>query len=133
MSDSFPILFTVGASTRHDIVLLTPSSTLREISSKIEKTIASSPNCEGKLDKYSKNKNPHEVRGLTVRWATDSSGPKLWPNATVVTDGNVEAVLMLVQGRGGRGDVLEVATVQKDMPAEEAEKDGGAGEGEKKE
>jgi len=142
MSDSnpsdFPVLFTVGASNRHDVLLLNPGMSLSDINAKLEKTIASSPNCAQALDKYSKNKNPQEVQSVRVRWSGEPRGARLWPSATLLTEENAEAVLRLVALHQGT-DVLEVEATQQPLPAEEEKKEEegegkeGEGEGEAKE
>ena len=118
MSDDFPILFTVGNSSRHDVVLISANLTISNISSKLEAAISASPNCRGALDKYSKNKNPHEVKSIKVRWANEPRESKLWPSATVLTKDNVEAVLRLVALHQGK-DILEVEAEQKELSPEE--------------
>ena len=118
MSNDFPILFTVGNSSRHDVVLINSGLSIADISSKIESAISASPNCRGALDKYSKNKNPHEVKSVKVRWAGEPRESRLWPNATILTEDNVEAVLKLVALHDGK-DIIEVEAEQKELSPDE--------------
>ncbi|GAB7341426.1 hypothetical protein MBLNU457_7672t2 [Dothideomycetes sp. NU457] len=123
MSDTtFPMLFTVNTSSRHDVLLLSPNTSIPELTSRIESLIASSPNCQQALDKYSKNQNPYEVKSIKVRWSGEPREARLWPSATTLTEDNVQAVLELVRLHQGR-DILEVEAVQGPVK-EEKEKEG---------
>ena len=127
MSDSnFPVLFTIGTSNLHDVISVNPTMRLKEIRRKVQAVVASSPNCEERLSKYSKNKNVLEARGLKVRWSGEPREAKLWPSSTIITDENVEAVLGLMALHGGK-DVLEVEMHQEPLPKETKEEEGGEG------
>ena len=131
-SNDFPVLFTIGTSNRHDVISVNTSLRLKEINRKVEAIVASSPNCEERLSKYSKNKNKLQAKGLKVRWAGEPREAKLWPTSTIITDENVEAILSLMSLHAGK-DVLEVEMFQEPLPKEEAkEGEGDKAEGEKK-
>jgi len=125
MDHQFPVLFTVNTSSRHDVLLLDSSTSIADMTSRIETLIASSPNCQQALDKYSKNKNKYDVKSIKVRWSGEPREARLWPSATTLTKDNVEAVLELVRLHQGR-DILEVEAVQE--PVTEEKKIEGEGE-----
>ncbi|KAF2818351.1 hypothetical protein CC86DRAFT_375846 [Ophiobolus disseminans] len=108
---SLPLLFTLAPSSRHEIILLDPSSkpTLKSLNKLITTTIASSPNCAEFMGKYKKNDegSKETIQEFKIHWDLKSRDGKIWPEYTVLTDENFGAVLeMLKLGRGA--DVLEV-------------------------
>ena len=69
MAGEFPVLFTVGNSNRHEVILLSPTIGLKNLSSKVQKLVVNSPNCVEALAKYSKQKSSGEVIEVKVRWS----------------------------------------------------------------
>jgi len=61
------------------------------------------------MSKY-KKKEEEKVASMKIRWgASGGRDEKIWPKATVLTEENIEAVLMMMERGGGVGrDVLEV-------------------------
>ncbi|KAF2151971.1 hypothetical protein K461DRAFT_269054 [Myriangium duriaei CBS 260.36] len=112
MSDQhFPVLFTVGNSSKHEVILLDKSLSIQDLSSKIESTIAKSPNCVEALSKYAKNQSKLAVKVLKVRWSGEPREARLWPSATILTDENIGAALGLIALHQGK-DIIEVEVEQ---------------------
>lgn len=128
-SQDFPVLFTVGTTNRHDIILINAQTTPEEIIEKVESLVASSPNCAEPLAKYSKQKGAYKVNEIKVRWSGEPIEARLWPKATVLTKENSEALLALVSLHAGR-DVLEIHMNQAPNPKGEEEEGKGEAEGE---
>ncbi|GAM88476.1 hypothetical protein ANO11243_065090 [Dothideomycetidae sp. 11243] len=104
---SFPVLFTVGNSSRHEVMLIDPSASMKDLSTRVESITAASPNCVEALAKYSKKKTTLQVKGFKVRWSGEPREARLWPSSTQLTDENVEAVLRLMALHQGK-DIIEV-------------------------
>ncbi|EKG15085.1 hypothetical protein MPH_07768 [Macrophomina phaseolina MS6] len=105
---TFPIIFNIDGSTRHELLLISPSTSLADLSSKIEDTASASPNCQEFMAKYAKKKGPQHVESIKVRWAMAGRDHKTFPGSTVLTDDNIEAALSLIEKSGVGKDVLEV-------------------------
>ncbi|PNS20215.1 hypothetical protein CAC42_5665 [Sphaceloma murrayae] len=120
MSQKFPVLFTIGISNKHDVILVDPSSSMKDLYSQIQSIIEKSPNCEEKLSKYSKTKSTHTVTGVKVRWSGEPREARLWPSGTIITEDNIEASLNLVALHSGK-DVLEVEVSTKEVEVEKKE------------
>ncbi|KAF4555740.1 Hypothetical protein D9617_2g057030 [Elsinoe fawcettii] len=120
MSQKFPILFTVGMSNKHDVILIDPSLSIGDLKKQIQTVIEKSPNCAEALSKYSKTKYTQTVTGLKVRWSGEPRDARLWPNGTILTEDNVEASLSLVSLHQGK-DVLEVEVETSEVKGEEKE------------
>lgn len=113
---TFPLLFTLDSSHRHEVILVSSKTSLSALEGQIQKASTSSPNCTEFMSKY--KKAPGESDGaegegggdkkkaeIKVRWSDFGRDPKVWPKATVVTDENWEALLKLIEPSK---DVLEV-------------------------
>lgn len=62
------------------------------------------------MSKYKKKREGgqgEKVKSLIVKWDCGGGSGGNWPKKTIVTEGNLEAVLVMV-GRGGGRDVFEV-------------------------
>jgi len=71
------------------------------------------------MAKYKKKGVEEKVKSMKVKWGVSSGRDAIWPKATVVTEGNLEACLLMMERGGGVGrDVLEV--VLEGMSEEEA-------------
>ncbi|KAL1296652.1 hypothetical protein AAFC00_000134 [Neodothiora populina] len=116
-SSDFPVVFTIGGSSRHEIVFINPGFTIDDISKKVEGLASTSVNCQEPLAKYKKKGEPEKVSSIKVRWATEGRDTRLYPKHTVLTEDNCEAVLTLVGQSGGK-DVLDV-DMQGAPPTEE--------------
>lgn len=102
---SFPVLFTLDGSGRHEVILISSKTTLGGLSSEISSAASASPNCAEFMSKYKKKEEGAEnVSELKVRWSTGGRDPKVWPQSTIITEENVGAVLKLLDPAK---DVLE--------------------------
>jgi hypothetical protein len=108
MSD-FPVLFSLGGN-RHEVILISSSTSLESLSSQIVQAATDSPNAAEFMSKFkSKDSKGFKVGSIKVKWSTESRDSRIWPTSTVLTERNSEAVLKIVQIRGVGRDVLEVA------------------------
>lgn len=62
------------------------------------------------MAKYKKKAEaPEKVKSMCVKWGVSTGRDAIWPKMTVVTEGNLEAVLVMMERGGGVGrDVFEV-------------------------
>ncbi|RMY19478.1 hypothetical protein D0867_04660 [Hortaea werneckii] len=118
----FPVLFTIEGSSRHEVLLTSPTQTLSTLQTHLTNLVATSPNCAEFMSKYRNRSITETVSEIRVRWAiADSSGTtaaggsgrdgKIWPKETVLTEENFQAVMRLLEWGGGR-DVLDVRMVR---------------------
>lgn len=109
-----PIIFTIDKSNRHELFIISTASSLSDITSEIESLSASSPNCKEFMSKY-KKQGEEKVTEIKVKWgAAGGRDSKIWPQTTIMTEENTEAVLMMIERGGGLGrDVLEVKVEAK--------------------
>ncbi|RMZ13179.1 hypothetical protein D0864_00484 [Hortaea werneckii] len=119
----FPILFTIEGSSRHEVLLTSPTQTLSALQTALTNLATTSPNCAEFLSKY-RNRN------ITESAIADSGTPagsgrdgKIWPKETVLTEENFRAVMRLLEWGGGR-DVLDVRMVRGEGGGEEGGKGG---------
>ncbi|KAL1627867.1 hypothetical protein SLS54_002134 [Diplodia seriata] len=117
---AFPIIFNIDGSSRHEVLLVSPSASLADLTGQIESTAGTSPNCQEFMAKYAKKKGNQKVESVKVRWAMGASGRdhKIFPSTTTLTDDNVAAVLALIERSGVGKDVLEVKMYEE--PEEKA-------------
>jgi hypothetical protein len=108
MSTSIPILFRLGTSSRHEIILLDTSSkpSLKSLNKQITSTIAESPNCAEFMGKYKKAEG-EQIQEFKIHWDRASRDGKIWPEYTVVTDENLAAIMEMLKLKPGK-DVLEI-------------------------
>lgn len=106
---TFPLLFTLPPSNRHEIISLSTSSqlSLKSLNKQITATIASSPNCAEFMAKHKKSDEKEIIQEFRIHWDTKTRDSKIWPEYTVVTEENLAAILALLEKNPGR-DVLEV-------------------------
>lgn len=106
---TLPLLFTLNGSSRHELILVSPSTPLSTLTSLVSNAAASSPNCEEFMSKYKKkSETPEQVAEVKVHWASVGRDAKIFPATTVVTEENCEAVLRMIEAGGVGRDVLEV-------------------------
>jgi len=113
-SVDFPILFTVNGPKRHEVLITSTTASLKQLSAQIENLIADSPNSQEFMVKYKKPGPKEKVTEMKMRWSAEGRDPKWWPQSTVVTEDNVDAVLSLVERTGVGKDVLEVTMTGSD-------------------
>ncbi|ORY18185.1 hypothetical protein BCR34DRAFT_554362 [Clohesyomyces aquaticus] len=106
---SFPLLFTLPPSSRHEIILYESSSkpSLKSLNKLLTSTIASSPNCAEFMAKHKSKDTVESIQEIRVHWSSEGRDRKMWPEYTVVTEENLTAVLEMLRIGVGR-DVLEV-------------------------
>ncbi|KAF2493020.1 hypothetical protein BU16DRAFT_529252 [Lophium mytilinum] len=108
---SFPILFTIDGVSRHEVVLISRSSDIKQLNNLITKTAAASPNCSewgSKFKKQDESGPKEHITEFKIQWATEGRDMKFWPPSTVITGENIEAVLAMVEKGAGK-DVLVVS------------------------
>jgi len=115
MADAVPILFTVNGSTRHELMLISPThATLDGISAEMVSLAESSPNCAEFMNKYKKKPEQGEHTGqdgvteIKVKWNAQSHDPKIFPASTIVTKENFKAVVSMIGASGVGRDVFEI-------------------------
>ena len=113
-SVDFPILFTVNGPKRHEVLITSATASIKELSAQIENLIATSPNSQEFMVKYKKPGPKERVTEMKVRWSGEGRDPKWWPQSTVVTEDNIDAVLSLVERSGVGKDLLEVTMAPSD-------------------
>ncbi|KAF3010927.1 hypothetical protein E8E13_010093 [Curvularia kusanoi] len=108
---SFPLLFTIPPSNRHEFLILDTSSkpTLKALNKQITTTLASSPNCAEFMGKYkaADEKTKEQIQEFRIHWSSKEYDLKVWPEYTVVTDENFGAILELLKKEPKSG-VLEI-------------------------
>ncbi|KAH0264113.1 hypothetical protein KCU71_g14339, partial [Aureobasidium melanogenum] len=110
MAQEFPIVFTIGNSSRHEVMLINAGLGIKNLSDRIQELASSSVNCAEALAKYKKKGEPEKVTEIKVRWAAEGRDSKLFPKTTVLTGENCKAILSLISLHGAK-DILE-ATLQ---------------------
>ncbi|KAK4982646.1 hypothetical protein LTR66_009161 [Elasticomyces elasticus] len=118
-TSEFPALFTIDGSNRHDIILINPGRSIKDLTSTIEKYATDSPNCAEFMSKYKKKGETLHVTEVVVKWATEGRDKQLFPRQTLLTEDNCEAVLRMMQVGVGK-DVIDVKV---EKTGGEAEKD----------
>lgn len=106
---TFPLLFTIPPSNRHEFLILDTSSkpTLKALNKQITATLASSPNCAEFMGKYKAAETKEQIQEFKMHWSSKEYDLKVWPEYTVVTDENFGAVLELLK-KDPKSGVLEV-------------------------
>ncbi|KAI9657378.1 MAG: hypothetical protein M1821_003059 [Bathelium mastoideum] len=110
MSFSFPVVFTIDTSSRHDLLIVSNKTTLSDLRNQISNLAAASPNCAEFMAKYKKKDEggvKETVDEIKVKWAAEGRDAKIFPKETVVTDENAAAVFRMMELGNGK-DVLEV-------------------------
>ncbi|KAF2232220.1 hypothetical protein EV356DRAFT_505630 [Viridothelium virens] len=114
MAASFPVVFTISSSSRHDFLILSTKTSLADLRNQISALAASSPNCAEFMSKYKKkdeNAAKETVSEIKVKWAAEGRDQKIFPKETVVTEENAQAVFRMMDLGNGK-DVLEVQMEQ---------------------
>jgi hypothetical protein len=89
--------------------MVSPTASISELSAQISEMVSSSPNCQEFMSKYKKKSEGKEsVTELNIKWSPVGRDPKMWPQTTIVTEDNIDAVLAMVERSGVGRDVLEV-------------------------
>ena len=105
---TFPLLFTLNGATRHEIIMVTPSTPLKALNKAVTSAASSaSPNCSEFMSKY-KKKDEESIVEMKVHWSSAGRDSKIFPASTVLTEENCEAVLSMIEKVGVGRDVLEV-------------------------
>lgn len=110
---TFPQLFTIDSSSRHEVLLLPTNIKLNDLRERISQASVDSPNCVEIMSKY-KKAGSEKVGEIKVKWSTAGRDTKVWPASTVLTDDNIEAVMRLIEDSGVGKDVLEVKLEKKE-------------------
>lgn len=108
---TFPLLFTLNGATRHEIIMVTPSTPLKALNKAITSAASSaSPNCSEFMSKYKKKneESKESIVEMKVHWSSAGRDSKIFPASTVLTEENCEAVLNMIEKVGVGRDVLEV-------------------------
>ncbi|KAH0092006.1 hypothetical protein KCU90_g13024, partial [Aureobasidium melanogenum] len=82
MAQEFPIVFTIGNSSRHEVMLINAGLGIKNLSDRIQELASSSVNCAEALAKYKKKGEPEKVTEIKVRWAAEGRDSKLFPKTT---------------------------------------------------
>ncbi|KAF1343977.1 hypothetical protein BDV97DRAFT_373536 [Delphinella strobiligena] len=115
-AQDFPVIFNIGGSNRHEVILINTGFSIEEISKKVESLVSESVNCQEPLSKYKKKGEPEKVASIKVNWSTEGRDTRLFPKSTILTGDNTEAILMLLDGKF---DILEI-DIQGAPPAEDS-------------
>lgn len=119
MAQEFPVVFTIGSSSRHEVTLINAGLGIKNLSDRIENLAESSVNCAEALSKYKKKGQAEKVKEIKVRWASEGRDSKLFPKSTVITGDNCKAILTLISQNGGK-DILEVSLEAPPASTEES-------------
>jgi hypothetical protein len=100
--NSFPVLFTVADSGDHGVVWANPFDDLEDLYNDIFNAIQ---------DGEEHNSKGHEgktfrVSRISVRWDPKTRDSSLYPQSTVLTEANFQAIFRLISLNGSR-DILE--------------------------
>lgn len=133
----FPALFTMDGSARHEckkksnttfpnhasnspcpVILVNPGIELRELTSKIESLIATSPNAGEFMGKYRSKDVTETVKEITVKWASEGRDSRVFVKETLLTEENIEPVLRMMAVGVGK-DVFDVKVKVNEKKAEE--------------
>ncbi|KAF2398040.1 hypothetical protein EJ06DRAFT_558447 [Trichodelitschia bisporula] len=107
-ASEIPVLFNIINSARHELFIVSTGASYSDLTEEIERLMSSSPNCKEFMSQY-KAEGGGKVAELKVVWGAQGRDPKIWPQTTIVTDDNCEAVLNMIERGGGVGrDVLQV-------------------------
>ncbi|QDS69299.1 hypothetical protein FKW77_002717 [Venturia effusa] len=108
-ASEIPLLFTIVSSNRHELLITSTLTSYSDLTSEIATLASTSPNCEEFMAKYKKKGAEEKVKSMKVKWGVSTGRDAIWPKATIVTEENLEAVLLMMERGGGVGrDVLEV-------------------------
>lgn len=112
---SFPILFTIPPSSRHEFIVLDTSSkpTLKALNKQITATLAASPNCAEFMGKYKSAESKEQIQEFRIHWSSKEYDLKIWPEYTVVTDENFGSLLELLK-KDPKSGVLEIKVGKAD-------------------
>lgn len=112
---SFPLLFTIPPSSRHEFITLDSSSkpTLKALNKQITSTLSSSPNCAEFMGKYKSTETKEQIQEFRIHWSSKEYDLKVWPEYTVVTDANFPALLELLK-KDPKSGVLEIKVGKAD-------------------
>ncbi|KAF2134850.1 hypothetical protein P153DRAFT_305681 [Dothidotthia symphoricarpi CBS 119687] len=105
---SLPLLFTLPPGKRHELILVdTSKPTLKALNAQITSTLASSPNCAEFMGKYKSAETKEQIEEIKVLWDMSSRDANIWPESTILNEGNFAAVLEVLKGAPGK-DVLSI-------------------------
>lgn len=104
---SFPQLFTIDGSARHEVLLISPTIKLANLREQMQSATVDSPNCVEFMSKY-KKAGADKIGEIKVKWSSAGRDPKTWPTSTTLTDDNIEAIMRMIMDSGVGKDVLEV-------------------------
>ncbi|KAH4019288.1 hypothetical protein HBI81_192610 [Parastagonospora nodorum] len=106
---SIPLLVRLGPSSRHELILLpaSPIPSLKSLNALVTRTIGSSPNCAEPMSQHKNPETKEQIQEFKIHWDRQARDGKIWPEYTVVHEGNLEAVVEMLKVSPGR-DVLEV-------------------------
>ena len=100
------------------VILVNPGIDLHELTSKIDRLIATSPNAAEFMGKYRSKDISELVREVTVKWAAEGRDSRVFVKETLLTEENIEPVLrMMVVGIGR--DVFDVKVKVQEKKGEE--------------
>lgn len=114
----FPVLFTIDGSTkRHEVILVNPGLDLDQLKQAAE-ALLESPNCAEVLSKYRNREKTESVTEVRVKWSSEGRD-KLFPQQTLLTESNTEAVLRMMSVNVGK-DTFDVKLASKSSGGENA-------------
>ena len=102
------------------VPLVNPGIDLPDLTSRIERLIATSPNAGEFMGKYRSKDISETVREITVKWAAEGRDSRVFVKETLVTEENVEAVLRMM-GVGVGRDVFDVKVRVVEKKSEKGE------------
>jgi len=103
------------------VILVNPGLELRELTSRIEHLIATSPNAGEFLGKYRSKDVTETVKEIVVKWASEGRDSRVFVRETLLTEENLEAVLRMMAVGVGK-DVFDVKVKVNEKKPEEGRK-----------
>jgi hypothetical protein len=97
-----------------------PGIDLHELTSQMERLIATSPNAGEFMGKYRSKDISETVREVTVKWAGEGRDSRVFVKETLLTQENIEPVLRMMAVGVGK-DVFDVKIKVHEKKAEKGE------------
>ena len=94
------------------VILVNPGHDLDQLKQSMLTLVASSPNAAEPLSRYKSKESKDVVKEIKVKWAGEGRDKQLFPKETLLTEGNCEPVLRMMQVGIGK-DVFDIKLVSQ--------------------